>query len=141
MNDDTVKTGRPEIVLTDEQLVEISALAAVLSQQQIADYLGIGRTTFHEIMKRQEGVSEHYKKGRARAVAGIAQGLIKKALDGDTTSAIFYLKTQAGWKETTGIDHQSSDGSMSPKGLSDFYAQLEDDEQEQESQEKSIADD
>jgi hypothetical protein len=29
----------------------------------------------------------------------VAKSLIKKARDGDTIAAIFYLKTQAGWRE------------------------------------------
>ena len=50
-------------------------------------------------MERDPAVYERYKKGKARAIGAVAQGLLKKARDGDTTSAIFYLKTQAGWKE------------------------------------------
>jgi hypothetical protein len=38
--------------------------------------------------------------GKAETIAKVAGSLVKKALNGDTTSAIFYLKTQAGWKET-----------------------------------------
>ena len=55
-----------------------------------------------------------YKKGKARAIGTVAKGLLQKARDGDTASTIFYLKTQAGWKETQVIDNKSSDGSMSP---------------------------
>ena len=88
-----------ERVLTEEELIQVEALASVLTTEQIADYLGVSRTTFYEIRERQPEVSEHYKKGRARAVGSVAQGLLKKAKNGDTASAIFYLKTQAGWRE------------------------------------------
>ena len=37
---------RKHIELTDEQRGEIETLAALLNQDQIANYLGIGRTTF-----------------------------------------------------------------------------------------------
>jgi IS30 family transposase len=94
-------------VLTNEEMAQVEALAAYLNNDQIADYLGIGRTTLHEIMKRQPEVSEHYKRGKAKAIGSIAQSLVQKARDGDTTSAIFYLKTQAGWKET--IVHENPD--------------------------------
>lgn len=87
-------------VLTDAEIVQVEALAAYLSAEQIADYLGIGRTTLHYIMERQPDVLEHYKRGKAKAVGKVAQGLVQKAINGDTASAIFYLKTQAGWKET-----------------------------------------
>jgi predicted DNA-binding protein (UPF0251 family) len=94
------KGGRPSVELTDSQIIELEALSSVLNQDQIADYFGISRTTFHELRKRDERVSEHYKKGKAKAIAGIGSNLISQAKSGNTTAAIFYLKTQAGWKET-----------------------------------------
>lgn len=113
------KGGRPPRSLTPEQVSQVEALASVLSLEQVADYLGMSKTTFYAIMERDPAVCERYKKGKARAIGAVAQGLLKKARDGDTTSAIFYLKTQAGWKEGMDkqiIDHTSSDGSMTPKG-------------------------
>lgn len=91
--------GRTAIVLTEEQTIEVGALACALSQEQIADYFGICRNTFTQIMKRQPEVAEQYKKGRSRTILNVGQGLIEKAITGDTTASIFYLKTQAGWKE------------------------------------------
>lgn len=107
--------GTPLIVITDEELQQIEKLASVLSKQQIADYLGIGRTTFYDIEQRQPEVSEHYNRGKSKAIDSVAQGLLQKAQGGDTQSAIFYLKTQAGWKEKQDINHTSEDGSMTPK--------------------------
>jgi len=106
------KGGRPPKVLTDEQVIQVESLGAVLSIEQIADYFGIGKTTFYEIMQRQPEVSERYKKGKAKAIGSVAQGLLQQARDGNTTAAMFYLKTQAGWKETQHLDHTSSDGSL-----------------------------
>jgi hypothetical protein len=51
-------------------------------------------------MDRNPEISERYKKGKAKAIRDVANGLRQQALSGDTTSAIFYLKTQAGWRET-----------------------------------------
>jgi len=107
--------GTPLTVITDAQLEQIEKLASVLSKQQIADYLGVGRTTFYDIEQRQPEVAEHYNRGKSKAIDSVAQGLLQKAQSGDTQSAIFYLKTQAGWKEKQDINHTSSDGSMSPK--------------------------
>ena len=100
--------------LDDGEIAQVEALAAYLSQEQIADYFGIGRTTWYAILDRQPKVAEHYKKGKAKAIGKIAQSLIKQAMDGDKVAAMFYLKTQAGWRETQGHDHTSSDGSMTP---------------------------
>lgn len=111
-------------VLTEEEMIQVEALAAVLTTEQLADYLGIARRTFYDILERQPDVSAHYKRGKAKAVGNIAKNLVQKAQNGDTASMIFYLKTQAGWRETVQVDNTSSDGSMSPKGLSDFYADV-----------------
>lgn len=108
------KGGRPLTVLTEDQIIQVESLGAVLSTEQIADYFGIGRTTFYQIMERQPEVSVRYKRGRAKAIGFVSQGLLKKAREGDNSAAMFYLKTQAGWKETSVIDNTSSDGSMTP---------------------------
>ncbi|MCU9848949.1 hypothetical protein OEZ60_13135 [Defluviimonas sp. WL0024] len=97
--------GRPARTLNACQKAEVETLAAVLSTAQIADYFGIGRTTFFAMMERDAEISERYKRGKARAIGAIAQGLIAKARGGDTASMIFYLKTQAGWRETAAVEH------------------------------------
>ena len=112
--DDVNRGGRPIIKLTDKQRVEVKALAQYLSQEQIADYLGIARNTFAAILARDGEVFEHYKRGKATAIANVAKGLVQQAIEGNMTAAIFYLKTQAGWRETQVVDNTSSDGSMKP---------------------------
>ena len=99
-------------VLNNEELAKVEALASVLTTEQIADYFGIGRRTFYDIMERQEDVAAHYKKGRAKAIGNIAQNLMQKAQKGDNAAMMFYLKTQAGWRETHVVDSTSSDGTM-----------------------------
>jgi hypothetical protein len=107
MNDQEGEAAMPRkpIELTDEQRGEIETLGALLNQDQIADYLGIGRTTFHAIMGRDPDIAERYKRGKAKAIAHVARGLLQKARSGDTVSSIFYLKTQAGWRETDRLEH------------------------------------
>ena len=106
--------ARPQKKLDDKQITQIEALAAFLTLEQIADYFGVTRPTFDAICQRQPEVFLQYKKGKSKAIASISQNLIKQAQDGNTTAAIFYLKTQAGWKETQVVDNTSSDGSMTP---------------------------
>lgn len=91
--------GRPPIVLTEEQIAQIETLASVLRVEQIADYFGISHVTFYEIMKRDPRVSLNYKRGKAKAVEGVASNLVAKCNAGDVPSMIFYLKTQGRWKE------------------------------------------
>ncbi len=106
--------GRPLRVLDEQECKEVETLAAVLSQEQISDFLGIGRTSFYEIRKRQPEVSEHYARGRARAIGSLGQGLLLDAKGGCIRSREFYLKTQGGWRETQNLNHQSDDGTMTP---------------------------
>lgn len=92
--------GRPIVELTPQQVVEMQALAAVLTKAQVADYFGICENTLREIEKRQPEVSEAYKKGRVKQIASMGSNLINMAKEGNVTANIFYLKTQGGWKET-----------------------------------------
>src|SRR5574344_1285735 len=115
MTKKTNKGGRPAIILTDEQVAQTEALGAVLSVEQIADYFGIGKTTFYAIMERQPEVSERYKRGKAKAIGAVAQGLLQQARNGNTTAAMFYLKTQAGWRATQNVDHTTNGESIQPQ--------------------------
>ncbi len=108
------KVGKPRIVLTEDQIQQVEKLSAYLNVEQMADYLGIGKQTFRDIMNREPRISVLYKQGRSKAVAAVASSLISKARSGDTSSMIFYLKTQAGWKEKQEIDITSSDGALTP---------------------------
>jgi transcriptional regulator len=96
--------GRPEIVLTDEQIKEVELKAETLTCDQIADQLGFSHVTFQAIRARQEGVSFAYKRGKTKVIDDIASCLIKNAKAGDTASQIFFLKTQAGWSEKQVIE-------------------------------------
>lgn len=119
--------ARPQVELTEKQAAQVESLAAYLSKGQIADFFGMSRPTFDAILERDEQVSLHYKKGKSKAIANVAQGLIRQAIEGNMTAAIFYLKTQAGWRETVHVDNTSSDGSMATKPSIDL-SELSDEE-------------
>lgn len=132
--------GRKAKTLDDDQRPQVEALAAYLSQDQIADFFGITRPTFAAMMERDADISLRYKKGRAKAIGAVAQGLLQKARGHtdaagnwhppDTTSAIFYLKTQAGWRETNVHEHGGIGGgalkmitaNMTPQEAAEAYA-------------------
>jgi len=101
-------------VLSDDEIALVSKLAGVLTYEQLADLFGIAQRTFDNIRDRQPEVNAAYKRGRAEIIGKVAESLVQDALDGDTTSRIFFLKTQAGWRETARLDHTSSDGTMTP---------------------------
>lgn len=71
----------------------------MLSIEQIADYFGVCKATFYKAMSDNPQIGIRYKKGKAKAIGSIGQGLMKQARDGNTSAMMFYLKCQAGWKE------------------------------------------
>jgi hypothetical protein len=102
--------GRKAKELNEEQKAQVEALAAYLTQDQIADYFGITRPTLLAMMEREPDISLRYKRGKAKAIGAVAQGLIQQAMAGDKVAAMFYLKTQAGWRETDRLEHTGADG-------------------------------
>ena len=94
------KRGRPMMVITKEKMHQVEKLAAVLTTEQIADFLGIARRTFYDEMNRNPELAAHYKSGKSKAIASVGGHLLAKAQKGDLTAMIFYLKTRAGWRET-----------------------------------------
>jgi len=96
--------ARPRKEITEEQIAQVRKLAAVLTMEQIADFLGISEQTLRRRMMEDPAVLEAYKRGKGEALAGIAHNLIQQARDGNTTAAIFYLKTQGGWREKNELE-------------------------------------
>ena len=88
-----------KIVFDEKQMAQVEALASVLTLEQMSDYFGIARNTFNAVCERQPEVLEHYKKGKAKAIGNVAKNLLTIANKGNLTAIIFYLKTQAGWRE------------------------------------------
>lgn len=84
----------------------VEALAATgLTMQQIADSLGISERTLYNSKKENADFAEAIKRGRAKGVAVATNALMKKIKDGNIAAMIFFLKTQAGWKETQVAEH------------------------------------
>ena len=91
--------GKPLIVFTSKQVIELEALAAVLTKAQIADFFDITEKTLRAIEERQPEVFTAYKKGRVKQISSMGTNLVKLATEGNVAANIFYLKTQGGWKE------------------------------------------
>jgi len=97
--------GRPRKTLTPDQTDQVERLASVLTLEQIADFLGISDNTLRARMREDPKILAAYKRGKQRAIAGVATSLLQQAREGNTTAMIFYLKTQAGWRETQRVEH------------------------------------
>lgn len=75
------------------KVVENLAIGGV-SYEEIANALEISRNTL------TKHYSEELERGPQRFKATVIQKLRNKILDEDSASIFFYLKTQAGWRET-----------------------------------------
>jgi hypothetical protein len=67
-------------------------------QDDIADLLGIDPKTLRLHYRDELDLA------RAKANATIGGALFNKAKGGDTAAMIFWMKTRAGWKETTVLE-------------------------------------
>jgi predicted DNA-binding protein YlxM (UPF0122 family) len=88
-----------KIVLSEQDLNTIQNLSASLSVEQIAGYLGISKTTYYEVARRQPELLERYQQGKSRRIAEYANIVHEHILNGDKDLLKFYLRTQAGWSE------------------------------------------
>lgn len=97
--------GRPPIGRSEEiaKAVQLHTLVGT-PQPTLAKILGMSTETLTKYYR------EELDTAKAQANASIAGRLYKKAMDGDTTAMIFWLKTQAKWRET--IDISNEDGSL-----------------------------
>lgn len=97
-------------------IIEVPKMRA-MTIDGICVWLGITRETWCQYRKREDlsdvidyvdGVMKNQK------VAGAAAGLLNANI----------IAREVGLRDTQEVDHTSSDGSMSPKGLADFYADV-----------------
>ena len=85
------------------QLVQLHATVGT-AQVIIADILGIDDKTLRKHYR------EELDQAKAKANATIGGALFNKAKGGDTSAMIFWMKTQAGWKDTTAVTIANPEG-------------------------------
>jgi hypothetical protein len=97
--------GRPAFQPSDEHRVTVELMAGIgLAHEQIALAIGIDDKTLRKHFRAELDT------GRSRTITRVADSLVRQALAGNVSAAIFYLKTQAGWKETQVNEHTGKDG-------------------------------
>ena len=65
-----------------------------LTDDQISEKIGINRTTLYDWKKKFSDISNALKKGKEVVDYEVENALLNKALDGDTTAQIFWLKNR-----------------------------------------------
>ena len=100
-----MEPGRPQFIKKDEDKKTVEALAiAGVTQRLIAQIVKISEPTLRKHFR------EEFDTSKARANAVISQALFKNAKDGNVAAQIFWLKTQAGWRETNYHELTGKDG-------------------------------
>ena len=100
--------GRPPHEPTEAMRKTVSLHATVGSRQEpIAEVLGISVDTLQRHYRSELDTS------REKANASVGGALYNKAMGGDTTAMIFWLKTRARWRET--VDISNEDGTLKPE--------------------------
>lgn len=116
--------GRPPHEPTEKTRAEVSALYSYgVPLAEIAAYIGIDPKTLDKHYRPELDIA----KAKSHAAVGkflyqAASGALVK--EGATHSdcvraAMFWAKTQMGFRETQAIEHTSPDGSMTPKAALD----------------------
>jgi len=103
------------------ELVQLHTMVGT-RQEVIADIIGIDPKTLRKYYR------DELDQSKAKANATIGGALFNKAKSGDTAAMIFWMKTQAGWRETQAIEHTSPDRSMSPTSISIVGVEADDDD-------------
>lgn len=91
-----------------ERVEELAARG--MTYNQIADALGICTKTLMRHRRKTPDIEEMIKRGRAKGIAQVSDALFRQALSGNVTAQIFWLKINAGWKETTVVENVGKDG-------------------------------
>lgn len=88
-------SGRPKWIPTKEINEKAQEMASRgLTVSQIADCLGVSETTVYERQSEYPEFLESIKRGRSQGINQVTSALFDKAIDGDNTCMIFYLKSR-----------------------------------------------
>jgi hypothetical protein len=85
------RIGNPAHVYDPAKAAEIRTLAKVASQEMCAAQVGISVDVLHDYYL------DDFNKGKREAVAAVGSLCLQKALAGNPTMIIFYLRTQGKW--------------------------------------------
>lgn len=78
-----------------------------LSNKQIAHNIGINESTFYEWQNKHSQFSEAVKKGKEVIDREVENALYNRAMEGDSTSMIFWLKNRKpnDWNDRKQVEH------------------------------------
>ena len=118
--------GKYESWLTPEGLLKIEGWARDgLTDEQIAENIGIRRETLYDWKKKYPNISNVLKKSKDVADRMVENALFQNAMDGNVTAQIFWLKNRKreAWADRQNIElSQPIDDSI--KEMEDYFERL-----------------
>ena len=102
--------AKPKLVMDDLKYQHIQNMAGLgLTIEQIAHYYGITPMTLYRMKRKDKEIDVRLRKGKSSAIVTVSGRLMKLINDDNLGAIIFYLKTQAGWKENKNPVENDSD--------------------------------
>lgn len=90
---------------TDENKIQVEAMAGYgVPLKQVASLIGIDEKTLYKYFRKE------IDNGKAKANAKIGQTLFQQAMAGNTSAAIWWTKSQMGWRDKKTIELTGEDG-------------------------------
>lgn len=127
--------AKPEFIVTPELIKDAETLSGRgLTRKQVADYFGISERHLYAKMNEYPDLKVALTQGKAKTISFVAGKLIEQIKGGDVKAMMFYLKTQAGWRDVSTIvveqepDHNDDDdlklNTSDPNEASKIYQQI-----------------
>ncbi len=115
--------GKFEYWLTEDGLTLLEGWARDgLTDEQLAEKIDISTSTLYEWKKKYSEISEALKKNKEIVDFKVENALLEKALAGDTTAMIFWLKNRmkTKWRDKPVEDKQTAALETAMKALADI---------------------
>ena len=106
--------GKYKQWLTKEGLIRIQGWARDgLTNNQIAEKIGISKQTFYDWLKKYPDLSDSLKENKDVVDRKVENALLKNALNGNVTAQIFWLKNRKPneWREKREIEANEAQSS------------------------------
>lgn len=99
---------KTKINIDYEQLEKLAALG--LTDEEIADFIGVCRKTLHTMKKENERFLHTIKMGKLKADSKVISSLYEQATQGNVTAQIYWLKNRrsAEWRDRQDIEHSGT---------------------------------